>query len=77
MLGMKQNFGATYPDMAGYVIVGATAGTVLLGGADTGLTYHSAIGCLAGSLVGPLAVMVPWIRLLRRMSTKRSEALPG
>ena len=74
---MKQAFGQTLPDMIGFIVVGATAGAVLMGAADNGVTTHSVIGCLGGGLLGPAAKLLPRARPLRAASARRSEAVHG
>ena len=74
---MQQSFGQTFPDFVGFAVVGATAGLVLSGGAESGLTVHSAVGCLVGGLLGPSSVLMPWARLFRIVSAPRCGPLPS
>ena len=74
---MKQKFGRTVPDVVGFAVVGATAGAVLLGGADHGMTVQSALGCLLGGTIAPVLLMTSWTRLMRLRLTTRPFQIGG
>ena len=72
---MQQTFGRTFPDLIGFVIVGATAGMVLSGGVEGGITIQSVAGSIVGGLLGPACIVMPWSRLFRPLSARNSAPI--
>ena len=64
---MAQNLTIGAPELAGFSVLGATAGAALSNWLVSGAESHDAAGCIAGAIVLPLICTAPqWLAALGR-----------